>query len=215
MTGIAYIDGRRLRRSLVAASAHVRGHRSELDRMNVFPVPDGDTGTNLALTLDAIAERLAETRERSVAAVAAVAAQGAVLGARGNSGMLLSHFLLGLAEGVGEKVRLDPPGFARALAAGADAVGSALERPVEGTIVTVIRDTAAEVGREPGQDFVPLLERMVEAARASLARTPELLPVLAKAGVVDAGAQGFVHLLEGVLRFVRGEAVVLEPKADP
>jgi uncharacterized protein len=215
MTGIAYIDGRRLRRSLVAASAHVRGHRIELDRMNVFPVPDGDTGTNLALTLDAIADRLAETRDRSVAAVAAVAAQGAVLGARGNSGMLLSHFLLGLAEGVGEKARLDPPSFARALAAGADAVGSALERPVEGTIVTVIRDTAAEVGREPGQDFVPLLERMVEAARVSLERTPDLLPVLAKAGVVDAGAQGFVHLLEGVLRFVRGEAVAVEHEADP
>jgi uncharacterized protein len=215
MTGIAYIDGERLRRSLVAASAHVRGHRVELDRMNVFPVPDGDTGTNLALTLDAIADRLAETRERSVAAVAAVAAQGAVLGARGNSGMLLSHFLLGLAEGVGEKARLDPHSFARALAAGADAVGSALERPVEGTIVTVIRDTAAEVGREPGQDFVPLLERMVEAARVSLARTPDLLPVLAKAGVVDAGAQGFVHLLEGVLRFVRGEAVAVEHESDP
>ncbi|MEX2466286.1 MAG: DegV family protein [Gemmatimonadota bacterium] len=215
MTGIAYIDGERLRRSLVAASTHVRGRRGELDRINVFPVPDGDTGTNLVLTLDAIAERLIGTKERSVAAVANVAAQGAVLGARGNSGMLLSHFLLGLAQGAEEEVRLDPPAFARALAAAAHAVESALEQPVEGTIVTVIRDTAEEVERDPGKDFVPLLERMVTVARDSLARTPDLLPVLARAGVVDAGAQGFVNLLEGVLRFVRGEVDIEPVVADP
>jgi len=215
MTGIAYVDGERLRRSLLAASAHVRSQRGELDRINVFPVPDGDTGTNLTLTLDAIADRLSQTRERSVAAVAGVAAEGAVLGARGNSGMLLSHFLLGLARGVGERTRLEPGSFVDALAAGADAVGRALERPVEGTILTVIRDTAEAVEHDPGKDFVPLIERMVEAARASLARTPDLLPVLARAGVVDAGAQGFVHLLEGVLRFVRGEVAGVSAEELP
>lgn len=206
MTAIAYVDGARFRKSMLAASAHVRGMSEELDRINVFPVPDGDTGTNLALTLQSIAERLSETREPKVGVVAEAAAQGAILGARGNSGMLLSHFLLGLATELGDRARIDTATFARAVAAGARAVGSALEKPVEGTIVTVMRDTAEEATRDPGDDFVALLERMVAAARASLARTPELLPVLSKAGVVDAGAQGFVHLLEGVLRLVRGEA---------
>lgn len=190
---------------MLAASAHVRGMSQELDRINVFPVPDGDTGTNLALTLQSIAERLSQTREPEIGAVAEAAAQGAILGARGNSGMLLSHFLLGLAAELGDRARMDTATFARAVAAGAKAVGGALEKPVEGTIVTVMRDTAEEATRDPGDDFVALLERMVAAARASLARTPELLPVLSKAGVVDAGAQGFVHLLEGVLRLVRGE----------
>lgn len=205
MTAISYVDGARFRRSMLAASAHVRGMSEELDRINVFPVPDGDTGTNLALTLQSIAERLSQTREPEVGAVAEAAAQGAILGARGNSGMLLSHFLLGLAAELGDRARIDTATFARAVAAGAKAVGGALEKPVEGTIVTVMRDTAEEATRDPGDDFVALLERMVAAARASLARTPELLPVLSKAGVVDAGAQGFVHLLEGVLRLVRGE----------
>jgi uncharacterized protein len=205
MTAIAYVDGARFRRSLLAASAHVRGMSGELDRINVFPVPDGDTGTNLALTLQSVAERLSETREPEVGVVAEAAAQGAILGARGNSGMLLSHFLLGLSAELGDRVRIDPATFARAVAAGARAVGGALEKPVEGTIVTVMRDTAEVATRDPGDDFVALLERMVDAARASLARTPDLLPVLSKAGVVDAGAQGFVHLLEGVLRLVRGE----------
>lgn len=205
MTAIAYVDGARFRRSMLAASAHVRALREDLDRINVFPVPDGDTGTNLALTLQSIVERLSETREPKVGAVAEAAAQGAILGARGNSGMLLSHFLLGLSAELGDRARTDPATFARAVAAGATAVADALEKPVEGTIVTVMRDTAEEATRDPGDDFVALLERMVAAARASLARTPELLPVLSKAGVVDAGAQGFVHLLEGVLRLVRGE----------
>ena len=213
MIGIAYIDGVRLRRSLVAASGHVQGQRSELDRINVFPVPDDDTGTNLALTLDAVVTRVAESRERSVAAVAGLAAEGAVLGARGNSGMLLSHFLLGMAEGVGGRSRLDTRSFVGALASGAQAIDRALERPVEGTMLTVIRDTVEAIERDPGRDFVALLDRMVEVARASLARTPDLLPVLAEAGVVDAGAQGFVHLLEGVLHFVRGDDA--GPRATP
>ncbi len=210
MTAIAYVDGPRFRRSLLAAAAHVRERRGQLDRINVFPVPDGDTGTNLALTLESVAQGLVGSREREVGAVAGRAADGAVLGARGNSGMLMSHFLLGLAQALTDRGRIDVPAFVQAVRAGADTVEGALESPVEGTIVTVIRDTADAATRHPGDDFVPLLERMVDAARASLERTPDLLPVLSEAGVVDAGAQGFVHLLEGVLGFVRGERAVSE-----
>ncbi len=210
MTSIAYVDGPRFRRSLLAAAAHVRERRGHLDRINVFPVPDGDTGTNLALTLESVARGLVGSREREVGAVAGRAADGAVLGARGNSGMLMSHFLLGLAQALSDRDRVDVPLFAQAVRAGADAVEAALEAPVEGTIVTVMRDTAHAATENPGDDLVPLLERMVEEARRSLARTPELLPVLSKAGVVDAGAQGFVDLLEGVLGFVRGERSISE-----
>lgn len=205
MTGIAYVDGPRLQRSLLAAAGHVSSRRAELNGINVFPVPDGDTGTNLALTLRAVAERLEAGASHELPDVAGAAAEGAVLGARGNSGMLLAHFMLGLAEAVAGQERVGPPGLAAALAAGARAVEASLQHAVEGTIVTVIRDTAAEAVRDPGTDFVPLLERLVATARSSLARTPDLLPVLAEAGVVDAGAQGFVHVLEGVLHLVHGE----------
>ena len=214
MTAIAYVDGSRFRRALLAAAAYVRKQRGELDRINVFPVPDGDTGTNLALTLESVAQGLVGSRERDVGAVARRAADGAVLGARGNSGMLMSHFLLGLAQALSDRDRIDAPAFARAMRAGADTVETALESPVEGTIVTVIRDTANAATRDPGDDLVPLLERMVDAAQASLERTPDLLPVLSEAGVVDAGAQGFVHLLEGVLGFVRGEHMVPEHETE-
>jgi hypothetical protein len=205
---IRYLDGPRLKRSLLAACAHAQSVRSELNRINVFPVPDGDTGTNLALTVRAIADHLRESGAREAGAVAHEAAQAAVLGARGNCCMMLSHFLLGFAEQVGDQDRIDPQEFGGALSAGVRTLHRALDDPREGTILTVMRDTATAAGQAPHRDFVPLLRELVEAARASLARTPELLPVLAEAGVVDAGAKGFVSLLEGVLRLIHGDPVV-------
>ncbi len=215
---IAYLNGPRLRRSLIAACDFTESRRRELNRINVFPVPDGDTGTNLALTVRAVADHLRRLREPAVGVVAREAAEAAVLGARGNSGMMLSHFLLGFAESVGDAERIQPPAFSRALAAGVAALYAAIDRPVEGTILTVMRETAeaAEALSEP--DFHPYLEALVEAARSSLERTPELLPALREAGVVDAGAKGFVHLLEGVVAYVlEGRLLVEEtpPPPDP
>lgn len=201
---IAYLDGPRLRRSLLAACEYAQMQRSELNRINVFPVPDGDTGTNLALTVRAIADHLRPNTDRHVADVAHEAAQGAVLGARGNCGMMLSHFLLGFADHVSQRVRITTGDFALALHSGVERLTRALERPVEGTILTVMRDTATAAGQSGATDFVPLVSHVVESARVSLARTPQLLPVLKKAGVVDAGAKGFVSLLEGVLLFMQG-----------
>ncbi len=205
---IAYLDGPRLRRSLVAACDYAQRQRGELNRINVFPVPDGDTGTNLALTVRAIADHLRRNRDEGVAAVAQEAAQAAVLGARGNCGMMLSHFLLGFAEGVRDQVRIGTREFAAALRHGVANLLSALERPVEGTILTVMRDTAEAAAQAVHHDFASLLQHIVDEARASLARTPELLPVLKTAGVVDAGAKGFVSLLEGVLLFMHGDPLV-------
>ena len=214
---IRYADGPRLRRTLLAACDHARSQRAELNRINVFPVPDGDTGTNLTLTLNAISDHLGRSRDRRFGAVAYEAAQGAVVGARGNCGMMLSHFLLGFAESVGSRARIDAREFGTALVAGAEKLRSALERPVEGTILTVMRDAAQAARQSGAEDFVPLVTHIVAEARRSLASTPELLPALKEAGVVDAGAKGFVGLLEGVLLFVNGDltaAAPVEPSAS-
>lgn len=205
---IRYLDGPRLRRSLIAACDYAQGYREELNRINVFPVPDGDTGTNLALTVRAIADHLRAGDARGVAEVAHEAAQAAVLGARGNCGMILSHFLLGFADDLSGLERIDTGRFATALNAGAVNLQEALETPVEGTILTVMRDTAEAAAASGDPDFAPLLELLLQEARGSLARTPDLLPVLKKAGVVDAGAKGFVSLLEGVLLFMNGDPLV-------
>jgi DegV family protein with EDD domain len=205
---IQYIDGDRLRRALLAGCEYVQLQRTELNRINVFPVPDGDTGTNLALTASSIAERLRNTRARSVGAVAHEAAEAGILGARGNCGMILSHFLLGFSESAGSSDRMDVPQFARALQDAVEHVYRALEKPVEGTIVTVMRETAEHAQSSRSADFAELIEDLLERAQESLARTPDLLPALRAAGVVDAGAKGFVHILEGVCAYVEGTPFV-------
>lgn len=202
---IDYLDGRRLRRALVAGCDYVQRRRSELNRINVFPVPDGDTGTNLALTASAIADRLRRLRDPSVAVIANQAADAAILGARGNCGMILSHFLLGFAQSLDSRARVSAVEFASALKGAVEHVYRSLERPVEGTIITVMRATADEAERASTSDFGDLVELLMVKAKTALDRTPELLPVLRTAGVVDAGAKGFVHLLDGVRAFVHGQ----------
>jgi DegV family protein with EDD domain len=202
---IDYLDGRRLRRALVAGCDYVQRRRSELNRINVFPVPDGDTGTNLALTASAIADRLRRARERSVAVIANQAADAAILGARGNCGMILSHFLLGFAQSLGNRARVTATEFGSALTAAVEHVYRSLERPVEGTIITVMRATADEAKQASTSDFGDLIEILIAKAKTALDHTPDLLPALRTAGVVDAGAKGFVHLLDGVRAFVHGQ----------
>ena len=208
---IAYVDGYRLRRALLAACRHARKYKGELNRINVFPVADGDTGTNLTLTLEAVASALTGFRERRIDRVAATVARSAVLGARGNCGMMLSQFLLGFSGGVDGRPRVSVGEFAGAFAAGARSLDGAVEEPVEGTILTVVRDAAARAVDEgaagrPG-DFVDAMAGVLDTARESLARTPDLLPVLAEAGVVDAGAMAFVRIVEGVVALIDEGAV--------
>jgi len=203
---IAYVDGRRLRRAVLAACDHGQLIKAELNRINVFPVADGDTGTNLALTLDAVASGLTGSREKRVDHVAASVARSALVGARGNCGMMLSQFLLGFAGELEGRVRASLADIASALRAGARSLDGAVENPVEGTILTVVRDSAtkavAEGDGDGAGDFAESMVRVLETARESLARTPDLLPVLAEAGVVDAGAMGFVQMLEGVVSLI-------------
>jgi hypothetical protein len=205
---IDHLDGERLRRALVSACDYVQQRRMELNRINVFPVPDGDTGTNLTLTASAISERLRTRRETSVGVVARDAADAAILGARGNCGMILGHFLLGFSQNIGERTRLSAPEFAVGLNAAVRHVYRSLERPVEGTIVTVMREVAEEAEARQTEDFADLIEALLTRAHDALARTPDLLPQLRAAGVVDAGAKGFVHMMEGVVAYVRGDPFV-------
>ena len=213
---IGYLEGPELRGALLAACEHVQRSRAELNRINVFPVPDGDTGTNFALTVRSIADRLRHNTDTSVARVASVAAEAGILGARGNCGMILSHYLLGFSEAVTGRRRLSVAEFASALRAAVEHVYRSLERPVEGTILTVMREIAEEAEQHLRlKDFRALFKRLLVRAYEALARTPELLPALKLAGVVDAGAKGFVHWLEGIVAYISGNPVVaLEEAPD-
>ena len=208
MTEIGQLDGAQLRAALVSACDYVQSRRAELNRINVFPVPDGDTGTNLALTASSIADHLRASGDGSIGAVAKAAAEGGVLGARGNCGMILSHFFIGFAESIGDRAVLSVEEFVAALRAAVEHVYQALERPVEGTIITVMRAVAEAAERLPTRDFRELLTEIVDAAREAHERTPELLPALQAAGVVDAGAKGFVHLVEAIAAHIAGDPLV-------
>ncbi len=201
---IDYIDGARLRRAIIAGCDFVQEQRAELNRINVFPVPDGDTGTNLALTTQSIADHLRTIDSDDLSLIAREAAEASILGARGNCGMILSHFLLGFSEHVEGVRELDARGFARAMHAAVEHVYRSLERPVEGTIITVMREMSEEADAARTDDFTDLLEILLERGQVALDRTPDLLPALKHAGVVDAGAKGFLHMFEGVSAYVNG-----------
>lgn len=180
--------------------------RDELNRINVFPVPDGDTGTNMWLTLRAVAGALRGMEDGanlSLPHVAETMAQASVRGARGNSGMMLSQFLLGFREGIGERLRINARELAAAIALGFERLRASLDEPVEGTILTVAREAADEAGHARGEsDLRVFMSRVVNRAEQALERTPELLAALKSAGVVDAGAKGFVRFLDGVKRLI-------------
>jgi len=206
--GIAYVDGPRFRRSLLAAADWVAAGRDELNRINVFPVPDGDTGTNMCLTLRAVAHALRELGDASLPQVTAAMAQASIRGARGNSGLMLSQFLLGLQEGLGPRLTASSADLAMAIRAGFERLQDSLDDPVEGTILTVAREAAQEAERAAGErDVRVFVRRLVASAEVALARTPELLQSLKAAGVVDAGAKGFVRLLDGVNRLIEEGAL--------
>lgn len=181
-------------------------HRAELDRINVFPIPDGDTGTNLALSLRAIADALDGVDDVSVSGMAARIAEAGVLGARGNSGMMLSHYFLGFAEGLGRRTRAGPEELTAAMCSASSSLYQAVDEPVEGTILTVVRESTEEISRLASRlpDLRDLARRLLQAASASLKRTPELLPILRQAKVVDAGAKGFVCFVEGMVSLIEG-----------
>lgn len=199
------IDGLRLHELLRGGYARLHANAQTVDRLNVFPVPDGDTGTNMSLTL-----RGAVTVETQSAAceLLRAASRGALLSARGNSGVILSQFLRGLSEGVQEKKTLSTADFALALQSATDCAYRAVIHPTEGTMLTVMRETSEALCTAP-TDFEGFFALLLAQMRASLARTPELLPVLKEAGVIDSGGAGLVYIFEGMDAALRGEAADL------
>lgn len=204
---IAYLDGVRLRRALQAGIYRVIADQDYLNKINVFPVPDGDTGTNIAFTLNAVLQGLASSAERHCGRLLTLVADSALDGARGNSGAIFAQFFQGLADAAGNDATLTAPRFAAAVRSGAQYARDALSEPREGTLVSVLRDFADSVHdlveREPQADFMRIIEHGLARTEAALADTPNHLAVLKKNGVVDAGAAGFVDLLRGVHEFAR------------
>lgn len=208
--GITYVDGPRLARSLFAAADWVAAGREEINRINVFPVPDGDTGTNFSLTLRSVADALRALGDAPLPDTVQAMARGAVLGARGNSGMMLAHFLLGFADALNSRPRASTRDIAQAIRAGADRLYAALDDPREGTILTVARDAAvaAEKVATDEMDIGDYMHHLLAEGERALERTPDLMAALKEAGVVDAGGKGFVRMIEGVVRFIDGDPIL-------
>ncbi|MGK7297073.1 MAG: DegV family protein [Candidatus Wenzhouxiangella sp. M2_3B_020] len=204
------IEPEQLQCALMAGISHVRTRRELLNRINVFPVPDGDTGTNLMFTLNSIGERLEHGQRSALGPLLEDVADAALDGARGNSGAIMAQYFHGMSEACRHCAQLDARQLAAASRAGASAAWSAMSRPVAGTMPTVLEDfgDALAEGVEHGiRDIRELFGRARRAAHRSLARTPEQLDVLRDAGVVDAGGQGFVDLLDGIYRYIRSGRV--------
>jgi DAK2 domain fusion protein YloV len=200
------LSGEVLRDMFAAATSFLQRNADAINAINVFPVPDGDTGTNMHLTMAAAMEEARRADGSTAEAVARAMAHGALLGARGNSGVILSQMLRGLAKGIEGQRQVDANTLATALDEASTAAYRALSEPVEGTMLTVIREAAAAARAQADGSATKALAAAVKAAQDALAHTPDLLPVLKEAGVVDAGGQGICVLLEASLAFLRGEA---------
>ncbi len=218
---IGYVDGSRLRLALLAGGARLMRYREQLNQINVFPVADSDTGTNMAGTLTAVVRRLTARRERSLAVVSRMAAEAAIQGARGNSGAILAQFFVGLAQGIGDQAAVTGEDFAAAADRAVRHAMSAISSPKEGTILTVLRSWGAALREATGRhrDLYRSFSEALAAANAALKETTHLLPALRKAKVVDAGALGFVRMIEGVHRLmIHGPKEVEEnslPESSP
>lgn len=202
-------DGQGFKRLIKAALAWLQHHQAAINALNVYPVPDGDTGTNMVLTMQAAWAEIENIPERNVGQVAHQMAHGALMGARGNSGVILSQIWRGFARSLDGKDVYRAQDLAAACREAATTAYRGVVKPVEGTILTVARAVADAATRaaEGTEDLVRVLEHMVFAAHEAVMLTPSLLPVLAEAGVVDAGGQGLFVILEGMLRHMRGEPV--------
>ena len=206
MNKITYLDGARLHRALVAGANNVLSRQDYLNKINVFPVPDGDTGTNMAFTLNSILDSTSKKVHARVDDMLALIADAALDGARGNSGVILAQFFQGLSDGAAGVEKMTPESFAKAVKFGAEYAREALAEPQEGTILTVLTDFSnrlIELIQTNNHDFEQLIEMGINEAEKSLENTPNLLAVLKKAGVVDAGAQGFVDFLHGIFSFIK------------
>ncbi|CAD2076893.1 DAK2 domain-containing protein [Phocicoccus pinnipedialis] len=206
------IDGQQFRQMILLGAKNLKKHAEYVDSLNVFPVPDGDTGTNMNLSMSSGADEVKDIKFTHVGDVGKHFSKGLLMGARGNSGVILSQLFRGFSKHVEEVETLDKYSFVEALNAGVKTAYKAVMKPVEGTILTVAKDSAnkAVESVESVSDIVELMKVVVEESKASLKRTPDLLPVLKEVGVVDSGGQGLVYVYEGFLSALTGEEIVEE-----
>lgn len=209
------INGDDLKELVKASLACLKSNQQVVNALNVFPVPDGDTGTNMLLTMQSAWAEAEQVSENRVGLVARAIAHGALMGARGNSGVILSQLWRGFARSLDDKEMLTAADLFPAMQEGVQTAYKGVIKPVEGTILTVAREVAEECteAAHESSDLMIVLERMVARGRDSVARTPDLLPVLKQAGVVDSGGQGYLVILEGMLRYLHGEPVAEEVMA--
>ena len=203
------IDGQSLKHLIDAGLTWLRTNKEIVNSLNVFPVPDGDTGTNMVLTLQAAWNEVKDSGTHNLGEMAAMVSKGALMGARGNSGVITSQILRGFSRGVHEKATLDVQSMVKAFGEARDTAYKGVVRPVEGTILTVIKEVAiaTEAALGSAKDAIEMLEVAVKAADEAVKKTPDLLPVLKQAGVVDSGGKGLFFILEGMLRHVYGESL--------
>ena len=206
-------DGAGLLEAFRAAVANLEAHVDEINELNVYPVPDGDTGSNMFATVKAALDEAEAATDVTAERIAGAISFGALMGARGNSGVITSQIFRGMAEGLGGKSRFNGLDLANALQQGAKTAYGAVAKPVEGTILTVIREAseAAVATAERSNDIEIVLTATVDAAEKAVAKTPSLLPILREAGVVDSGGQGLFRLFQGALRHLKGLAPVKAP----
>ncbi len=208
------MNGSVLKGLLISGSNNLVGHKKDVDALNVFPVPDGDTGTNMSLTFSNGVAEVVKSGSESLPVIAKTFSRGLLMGARGNSGVILSQIFRGFYQSVQTKDNLTAQDFADALINGSRLAYKAVMRPVEGTILTVIREASEGAGIfmtvHPDADIKALMDEVVAQAEKSLAKTPELLPVLKEANVVDSGGAGLVYILKGFKAYLDGKPISLE-----
>lgn len=203
------IGGAMLKEMFLTGAALLEKNRAYIDSLNVFPVPDGDTGTNMSMTMQSAVKEIQNCKGANVSDIAAAASLGALKGARGNSGVILSQILRGFARALSGKEEMAPENFAAALTTGTEAAYKAVMKPKEGTMLTVARMMAEAVTKEAneGANLYKLIDVMIDEGERALLLTPELLPVLKEAGVVDSGGKGLVTILRGFKMVIDGEEV--------
>lgn len=208
------LDGKRFAEMIISGANNLSANAIRVDALNVFPVPDGDTGTNMNLSMTSGAKEVQKNVQDHIGHVASAFAKGLLMGARGNSGVILSQLFRGFGKFIESKETITSLEFAAALEAGVDSAYKAVMKPVEGTILTVAKDAAKQALQtaKKHNDLILVMEETVKEAKASLNRTPELLPVLKEVGVVDSGGQGLVCVYEGFLAELKGEPVNSAPE---
>lgn len=209
---VKYIDNVTFKKMLLGAAANLENNKAIVDSLNVFPVPDGDTGTNMNLTVQSAVREINNLQESTISHIADAAANGSLMGARGNSGVILSQLFRGMAKGLKGAGKVDNKLIAESFKSASDTAYKAVMKPVEGTILTVARETAekAMTTYTEYEDTIGFLESLIEQAKNTLNRTPEMLKVLKQADVVDAGGKGLVFLLEGAVAALKGVEIVQE-----